>query len=904
MIKTTPTNEPTPSQSTEQASCVGQMAFSVPIQLTERAGIIRSQEPVTVGVPIPKGLCFSAGNLEVYDQHGRAQGLQTKILARWSDESLKWVLLDFQANVGAHEIVTFTLSQSSGTAGSGGAGGISVSRCNRDLVVDTGVAEFSISAACLMPFDRVIVRGVEAAGIRRSRLVVTDGEGSEYLPYLDGLEIETAGPLRTTIRAEGMLRSQGGTVLAEFIARLTFYAQSSTVKFDWTIRNSRAAIHPRGLWDLGDPQSIYFRDCSLYLGLFSEQVESVDWSAAPQGPVQSQRCELFELYQDSSGGENWQSPNHVNRLGRVMTTFRGYRLKLDGVLVDQGNRATPTIRVRSGGTSVSAAVQGFWENFPKALEVQDGRLCLRLFPRQYSDLFELQAGEQKTHSVFLQWDATADPQPLEWIHNRLAATVTPDWYAATNALPHVAPLSKDRSVSDCEMAAEHLVNMAVTGTNTFFDRRETVDEYGWRNFGDLYADHEAVNWKGEPPLVAHYNNQYDVIYGSIVQLARSGNYRWHDLVCELAKHVIDIDLYRTKHDRPALNGGLFWHTDHYTDAGTSTHRSFSITSPQAKASPSYGGGPACEHNYAAGLLHYYYLTGDPAGQEAVALLADWVINMDDGSKRSLGWLDRRPTGYCSVTATQGYHGPGRGSGNSISVLLDGWLMSGSRSYLSKAEELIMRCIHPHDDIDRRNLADIEYRWSYTVFLQVIGKYLDLKGERGELDQMYAYAKASLLHYANWMAQHEVPYKAVLDRVLIPSETWPAQDIRKANVFCIAAKYASSEKREEFRAKADYFFQACIADMQTFSTHALTRPLVLLLTNAYVYSYYRQHPSASAPSPVRSYNFGRPRSFKSQFHEIYLLRDYVHEGLRMLRFAKQILTGLVKPAKPEGGSGHA
>ncbi len=43
------------------------------------------------------------------------------------------------------------------------------------------------------------------------------------------------------------------------------------------------------------------------------------------------------------------------------------------------------------------------------------------------------------------------------------------------------------------------------------------DEYGWRHFGDLYADHEAVGHSGETPRVAHYNNPYDVIYGAIFQ---------------------------------------------------------------------------------------------------------------------------------------------------------------------------------------------------------------------------------------------------------------------------------------------------------------------------------------------------------------------------------------------------
>ena len=37
----------------------------------------------------------------------------------------------------------------------------------------------------------------------------------------------------------------------------------------------------------------------------------------------------FAVYQDSSGGANWQSSNHVNREGHVPTSFRGYRALVD-----------------------------------------------------------------------------------------------------------------------------------------------------------------------------------------------------------------------------------------------------------------------------------------------------------------------------------------------------------------------------------------------------------------------------------------------------------------------------------------------------------------------------------------------------------------------------------------------
>lgn len=875
---------------TSMSSAVESLGFSngmgaAPVRLIERAGIARVQEPVTVGVPLPKGACYDAAHLRLRDQRGQPVSLQTHVLARWSDGSLKWVLLDFQANIEASGEICWYLGTAAEPALSDQSGGLSVRRCGDQLAIETGAARYLLSKTIFRPFDTVIVGGAELCGMSSGSLVVTDEMGKEYLPYIDDIGLEAAGPLRATVRVTGQVRPSNGNALADFIARVTCFAGRSDVRLDWTIRNSRAAVHPRGLWDLGDPQSIYFKDCTLRLRLPVDPVEAIEWSLGHGQPLRGTPCRSFELYQDSSGGAQWHSSNHVNRFGDVATTFRGYRISLNGTVTSEGHRASPTLRLRAGAYSLSAAVPGFWQNFPKALEAEDGSLSIRLFPRQYRDVFELQPGEQKTHTVFLQW-AAGPAASLAWAHAPLVATVTADWYEITGAMAYLAARRPDVAVSEEERAAERLVDTAIEGEHTFFDRRERIDEYGWRHFGDLYADHEAIHSSPERPLIAHYNNQYDVIYGALVQFARSGNPRWYDLVRDLARHVIDIDLYHTKQDRPALNGGLFWHTDHYTDAGTATHRSYSITSPQAKASPSYGGGPACEHNYASGLLHYYYLTGETAAREAVVSLADWVIQMDDGSARFMGWLDRRPTGYCSVTATPGYHGPGRGSGNSISVLLDGWVLTGERRYLAKAESLIRRCIHPKDDIARHHLDDVEYRWSYTVFLQVLAKYLDLKADCGEVDRMYAYARASLLHYASWMGKHEVPYTEVLHRVLIPTETWPAQDIRKANVFCAAAKHAPADQRSDFWAKADFFFRRSLNDLQSFTTHTLTRPVVLLMTNAYVYSYCRRRPDEAAPVPQEPYDFGTPRPFKAQFHELYRFRDWLRRMVRMLRTVVQ------------------
>ena len=150
--------------------------------------------------------------------------------------------------------------------------------------------------------------------------------------------------------------------------------------------------------------------------------------------------------------------------------------------------------------------------------------------------------------------------------------------------------------------------------------------------------------------------------------------------------LISISTAR-RSDQAAYNGGLFWHTDHYRDAATSTHRCYSRAN-RGSAGRNYGGGPCNEHNYTTGLLHYYYLTGNPQARDTVLCLADWVIAMDDGRRTVLGLIDRGATGSASSTTEPDYHGPGRGCGNSVNALLDAWLLTCDRGYLDKAEQLI------------------------------------------------------------------------------------------------------------------------------------------------------------------------------------------------------------------------
>ena len=718
-------------------------------------------EPVTVGMPFPAGVLMDERDIHLSDEMGHATAIQARATERWSDGSIRWALLDFLLTGEPARERQFTVRMGAADAPLPVSAPLAVEATPRKITIDTGVASFVVKTGSAFPFASVHVNGVSALGAAGTQFVAITPSGRTLETRVTQVTVEDQGAVRATVRVDGSVGPRRHPSLL-LTARVQFVAGSAAVRVAVTLRNIQRAHHPGGIWELGDPGSVYLRDVSLRLPL-PGAITRADCAAELEAAMQSWPAPV-ELYQDSSGGEHWHHPAHVDRHGDIPCTFRGYRLEGDGRRAD-GLRATPLLMARHATGVAGIAVEHFWQNWPKAIAIEPDALIWRLFPGHTANEHELQGGEQKTHRGTLIFGDDACSQDAgTWGRAPAFARLTPTWYCTSRAAGLLTCAGSD--------AYQQLVDAAIEGPHSFLNKREAVDEYGWRHFGDLYADHENAFSGLATPVVSHYNNQYDAIAGFALQFMRSGDPRWHSMMNELAWHVTDIDIYHTDRDKSAYNHGLFWHTAHYVTAGRSSHRSW------PKHPKVNGGGPANEHNYTAGLRLHWLLTGDPQSRESAIDLASWVIEMDDGRRTVLRWLSSSNTGLASQTYSPSFHGPGRGAGHSILALLDGHRLTQDPIYLAKAEQLVRRCIHPADDIERMNLLDAERRWSYTVFLQVLARYLDYRVELGLIDSHYAYGRAALIHYARWMVDHEYPYLEKPAILEYPTETWAAQDMRK------------------------------------------------------------------------------------------------------------------------------
>jgi hypothetical protein len=772
-------------------------------------GARRRREPITFGIPIPRGQAFAPGEIQLDAPFKLVTPAQFRTLDRWSDGSIRWLLVDALADAdGARgdervpvDPVPASVRVEEGRDSAQG----------RTVRVDTGIATFSFNVGGPFPFSAVSIAGREPVDCAASGFHVDTGATAAAF-RIAGIAVHEAGP----VRAELELRAAAdGPTPVEVSARVELFAGTATARAHFTLLNPRRARHANGQWVLGDEGSVLLRSAAWVLRL-QDSVRRL--GCAPElGQTIADVTAPFELYQESSGGDSWDGPIHRNRDGRVPLRFRGYRLRSGGA-ERTSNRATPIVVVETDHGQIAVAVPQFWENFPRAIAVDERTIEIGFFPRQSGDLHELQGGERKTHEVVVAFvkDEVSDP-PLAWCHDPLLAYPPPEWCCRSGAVPFLLPESDDPNRDYVR-----LVSTALDPINGFAAKNERADEYGWRNFGDLHGDHESARQPADQPFVSHYNNQYDAIAGFAMHFLRTGDRRWWRLMTALARHVRDIDVYWTRGDKAAYNGGLFWHTCHYTDAGTATHRTYPRGAP--------GGGPSAEHNYTVGLMLHYFMTGERASRDTAISLGRWVIDMDDGRQTIFRWLTGGATGLASATGSMAYHGPGRGPANSIVACLVAARLAQAPEFDAKAEALIKRCIHPDDDVDARNLHDTERRWYYTVFLQALGGFLHERTEQGRFDAIYAYARASLLRYARWMALHERPYLDRPEALEFPTETWAAQDMRKADVFLWAAQHAAADERPRFLERARFFFEYSVNTLSASPTRHFTRPVVLLLSN--------------------------------------------------------------------------
>jgi hypothetical protein len=775
--------------------------------------------PFSVGVPLPKGTFWPEQKLQIVTESGVNVISNVTPSSLWHDKSIRWCQIDGYSEQSNAQKYFITKSQATlfkkqdCVFEKDGAFILKSKDLTLRVSTDTFLSLKQITNTTSLPLELSPIFSVKHVKTKFTLI------NSTLFTKTSSCNKPLYAKLKQQYKTELNTPKKHLLVTVEY--KLDYV--TNQLKINLSVHNPMPLIPDNDQWDLGNENSIELSQFGLKIALpeGSFSVANTNDDRHPFKPF-----EQWSLVINNSGGENWASKNHIDKHGVIPQKQRG------AVVVEVDNKQTHTytelrpslaFNLSDEAQRFAINIDNMWEKFPLEVSVLHDQMDINFCETKTDSGIELQPGEIKFHSLaidLVQADLTTNAKK-----RAPTPTLNPDIFCKANTIPWLT-----KSISQSPLSS--IVDLGLTGERNFFAKREAVDEFGWRNFGDIYADHEAVGHKGGDIFVSHYNNQYDPLQGFLKQWVITGNPKWKQLADDLFEHIVNIDIYHTELDKQEYNGGLFWHTDHYVEAETATHRTYSKRQQKGVYEDhAGGGGPGSHHCYTSGLALYYQLTGNESAKSAVIKLGNWITCFFEGDGTLLGSLLQYRNKAIVRNPLTGRYPLDRGVANYVNVLLDSYELTANRHYVERASSIITQTFDASDVVAERNFQDIENTWYYIVFMQSVAKYLWLCETVYGIDHDYAIIKKSFLHYVEWMATQEQPYLVNHQKLEYPNDTWTAQDLRKIMVLKIALNYSDTPHLKALiQQKVDVLTQYVEGKLCNSDEKECTRVLALVMQN--------------------------------------------------------------------------
>ncbi|NKB69580.1 MAG: hypothetical protein GKR89_21125 [Candidatus Latescibacteria bacterium] len=678
--------------------------MAIDLSLTERSGIDRIDEPVTFGLPLPQGHVQSVDELTL-SVAGQPVDAEIRPVDFWPDASPRWIHLDFQTSLAAGGNLSLALERARHLPI---ATPLTVAQEESAFTVSTGKIRVQVRAAHFNIFDQVWLAG--AQGAYGDELIAPHQGGlvawiddAQYLSANDPnatLAVETQGPMRLVLRAEGRLQNSTGQAPLHYVCRLYFYANSPVVRLVYTVENRDATlankVEVQGLHI--DLPSAIGADGTFTFGRPGQDVQG-SLAAGPawiEAPASSR-------YQFGGAAAGAQAGN-----GKT-----------------EKSAHTGWFAIQDSVGAIGLSLRDFWQMHPSSLETDHGLLRAGLIPRRLSQTIPLYAGVARTHYLRFAFTPPASSDHLRGLvataQAPLRPVATPAHYCRhSSALGNVLERNDSlyppehlevvhRVESELDAGLEHMLTLLELRTKNGVSR----EAYGFLHWGDgfHYAWEQGVEDDGNIAWNGHY---YGLPYMMYLEFFRSGDWRYFDYADSRAHHQMDMHLTHFAPDHPLDGGNRYCPpTEHIrvdpTDPGDYTTARPFLSNTQ-------------NHSKIQGLFHRYYLTGDERAR--------------DSALKALGFAR-------TFGAYSDFKQP-RGAAHQVMTLVQGYKFTGDRQYLDNARWTV--------DLWRDHFAGTDDKFIQGFFmvglmLEAYIDYYEITGDQQVVDW--------LQEAADWM-RHNRP----------------------------------------------------------------------------------------------------------------------------------------------------
>ncbi len=649
----------------------GFSSAQIPLLVQERAGITRSNEPVTLGVPFAQGELLPTVPVRIVDPNGNPVNAQFKTMAIWDDGSIRWLKCDFQASVNANNTAQYTLERN---ALHPTATELTATETSAAITVTTGPLRFAVSKTRFNLFDQAWLDLNGDRQYANDEQIISSGAttgpvvtaaGINYFAAAqppERIEIEEQGPMKVVIKVSGR-HYNAANYLLKYETRIYAYAGKAFVKA-WHVYANGKSVGSLG--DTANPAD----------------GEAFDRYALDlQLNLTSQKTARF----GGDEGNEFSFPLAAAQTARLLQSDRmsasvplAYSIGQGATVRSSGARAEGWGDLSDGKWGLLISSRYFWQKYPKGLAFNDnGHISVEPAPTPEFLWVAMGTGDEM---LFYFHPASEAPQAkmlaMSLNKNPLFPRTLSQQYASSQAFYALmqGPASSDPAMNSYikEVTNNHLAN------------RENLQLYGNINFGDVpRGQFEVADFRDESTWGENY---YDGVLTAARLFAQSGDLRFVDIFVPMARHFMETACWNTYDPNDWMNG--------FCPAYSSYHRSI---------------GHFNQH-YGEGIWYYYYLTGDERAHEIGLRAAESIVH-------------QQPWGNENVACRTAYQ---RGS-----ACLEAWKNTRDPKYLNHAKHLLVDKILVTQDTfgligavnTENNTIDGEQSWMMALYSDALWKYL-------------------------------------------------------------------------------------------------------------------------------------------------------------------------------------
>jgi hypothetical protein len=557
---------------------------AVPLAVEERGGVPRRAFPASASVPFPRGRLARPAALWLAGSDHRPVPMQTAVLERWPDGSVRWLLVDFLADLPAGGRATYTLSEGKPPRA---AAGPRIRMDTRDgaRTLDTGAITVTIPADGAALASGVVAGGRRLGPIALPTLRIGSEDGERPSP--GRVAVETEGTVRTELLLTG--RYPRGVA---YEARVAVFAGQPFLRLRHTITNLADALYAP------------VRSLALVVpGSFTSATLGIDGGARPLASL----GEPHELRHDDT------TP--------VLLDGRSAGRHADGWAAATGDGLTATL-----------VAPWFWQEYPKAFRVGAERLEVDLMAGSGAAI-QFGTGAAKTHEVWVVVEGSDDKSPggalAETLVAPLVALPAAGWVAASRALPGaVDPAAPDVQDFLARLAKSFAGYQKRVRTERWDDgppvacQERTAEHPRVGLYGDLnWGDWQFPGYRDRTRGCDGWGNlEYDLPHVLALAWAATGSRDFLATLVPAARHYGDVDVIHHAPGHPEWVGLNHPHKP--------LHFAF-----DAQQKVDLG------HTWTEGLVSYWRLSGERRALEAARGIADALIPRvaKAHNPRQFGW---------------------------------------------------------------------------------------------------------------------------------------------------------------------------------------------------------------------------------------------------------------------------